>query len=109
MKLAILIVLAGSAATFAPSPLATKGLALNMAFEDSLGAQQPLEYSILLDLLPTTKKLSSTVFVTLRSSADVLPCLPLWDILLENQDSASQVLFRMTELSSLMLEVDLMH
>ena len=42
MKLAILIVLAGSAAAFAPSPLATYCLTLNMALEDSLGTQPPL-------------------------------------------------------------------
>ena len=32
MKLVILIVLASSAAAFAPNPLATQGVALNMAF-----------------------------------------------------------------------------
>jgi len=44
MKLAILAVLAGSAAAFSPSPLVTKGTALNMAFEDALGAQPPLGF-----------------------------------------------------------------
>jgi len=44
MKLAILAVLAGSAAAFAPSSVVSSGSALNMAFEDALGAQPPLGF-----------------------------------------------------------------
>jgi len=44
MKLAILAVLAGSAAAFAPSPRVNSNNALNMAFEDTLGSQPPLGF-----------------------------------------------------------------
>lgn len=44
MKLAVLTVLAGSAAAFAPSPMVTSNTALNMAFEDTLGSQPPLGF-----------------------------------------------------------------
>lgn len=44
MKLAILTVLAGSAAAFAPSTRVNSNTALNMAFEDALGSQPPLGF-----------------------------------------------------------------
>ena len=44
MKTAILATLIASAAAFAPAKDATKSTALNMAFEDELGAQAPLGF-----------------------------------------------------------------
>eukprot|EP00584_Thalassiosira_punctigera_P018368 CAMPEP_0172551888 /NCGR_PEP_ID=MMETSP1067-20121228/41965_1 /TAXON_ID=265564 ORGANISM="Thalassiosira punctigera, Strain Tpunct2005C2" /NCGR_SAMPLE_ID=MMETSP1067 /ASSEMBLY_ACC=CAM_ASM_000444 /LENGTH=45 /DNA_ID= /DNA_START= /DNA_END= /DNA_ORIENTATION= len=42
MKLAVLAALAGSAAAFAPSPVAKTSTALNADFSKELGAQMPL-------------------------------------------------------------------
>ena len=44
MKTAILATLIASAAAFAPAKDATKSTALNMAFEEELGAQKPLGF-----------------------------------------------------------------
>lgn len=44
MKLAVLTVLAGSAAAFAPTSVVQSNTALSMAFEDALGSQPPLGF-----------------------------------------------------------------
>jgi len=44
MKTAVLATLIASAAAFAPAKDATRSTALNMAFEDELGAQAPLGF-----------------------------------------------------------------
>ena len=46
MKLALTALLAGSAAAFAPASIPKASTALNMAFENELGAQEPLGFYV---------------------------------------------------------------
>ena len=74
MKLTILAALAGSAAAFAPTPVAqTSTTALNADFSKELGAQMPLGFWDPLGMMADADQDESTVFTGSSSSTAVVP------------------------------------
>jgi hypothetical protein len=68
MKIALLAALAGSAAAFAPAPQAVRTTSLNSAFENELGAQEPIGFYDPLNLLKDAdeKRFSRLRYVELK-------------------------------------------